>query len=182
MRRAEVAADRTSELLQELRVAVEEALAPRGFVRAAPTHQQDGVTFDEWKRDAGWKVDMVALSYRGPSPIAVAVNVYVSIPAARPGRSAVDIDGLTVGFLAGHEPSYDLPRGLFRGAKERRFVETIASDTVAALTWFDQYATPEKCLARLDSEDRNGPRKGSPAHDAVVAYLRARVRGEGTPA
>jgi hypothetical protein len=171
MSRNGAAADRSSELLRQLRASVEEALRPHGFVRAAPTHVVDGVTFDEWKRDAGWKSDMVALSYRGPAPIAVKAKVFVSVPASSPDRSAVTIDGVGVGFLAGRDPSYEVPRGLLRGTKEKRFVETIASDVVGALVWFDQYATPEKCLARLDSEDHNGPRKGSPAHGRVVEYL-----------
>jgi hypothetical protein len=173
MSRTGPTANGSSELLQQLRVSVEEALRPHGFVRAAPTHVADGVTFDEWKRDAGWKLDMVALSHRGPSPTAVTINVFVTVPAAGAGRSTVDIDGVTVGFLAGRDPSYELPRGIFRGAKEKRFVESIVSDVVHALSWFDQYATPEKCLARLDTEEHNGPRKGSPAHGRVVQYLKA---------
>ena len=114
----------------------------------------------------------MGLFYRGPSPIDVAVRVQVVIPVDRD----VVIDATTASFLAGHGEVYDLPRGLFRGVKESRLIETIVRDSVQALSWFDPYATPEKCLARLDQDDRNGPRKGSPAHGRVVDHLRGLPR------
>ena len=116
---------------------------------------------------------MVGLFYRGPSPIDVAARVQVVIPVDRD----VVIDATTASFLAGHGEVYDLPGGLFLAkVKESRLVETIVKDAVQALSWFDPYATPEKCLAQLDQDDRNGPRKGSPAHGRVVDHLRRLAR------
>ena len=165
-------ADEASALLARLRDALGRALAPHGFVSAGATKWVDGHGIDDWILDHGWKRDVVGLFYRGPSPIDVAVRVQVVIPVDR----EVVIDGTTASFLAGHGEVYALPGGLFRGIRENRLVETIVRDSVQALTWFDPYATPEKCLARLDQEDRNGPRKGSPAHGRVVDHLRGRPR------
>jgi uncharacterized protein (DUF2126 family) len=168
MKAAAVAADQASELLARLRDALGRALAPHGFVSTGTTKWVDGHGIDDWIRDAGWKRDVVGLFYRGSSPIDVAARVHVVIPVDRD----VVIDATTASFLAGHGEVYDLPRGLLRGVKESRLIETIVRDSVQALSWFDPYATPEKCLARLDQDDRNGPRKGSPAHGRVVDRLR----------
>jgi hypothetical protein len=168
MKGAEVMAETVSGLLPRLRETLEQALRSHGFGAAAPTRYVDGRGLDDWHRELGWKTDGVGLLYRTPSPTYVEVPVYVRIPV----RQGVEIDGTTASFLAGHGPFYELPSGLFRGSREDRLVETIGKDVLVALAWFDQYATPERCLARLDEEDRNGPRKGSPAHQAVVEHLR----------
>jgi hypothetical protein len=172
MKGAAVTADRASELLARLRESLGRALGAHGFVSAGATRWVDGHGIDDWTRDQGWKKDVVGLFYRGPSPIDVAARVHVVIPVDRD----VVIDGTTASFLAGHGEVYDLPGGPFRGVRESRLVETIVRDSVQALSWLDQYATPEKCLVRLEQKDRNGPRKGSPAYDRVVDHLRGLPR------
>jgi hypothetical protein len=50
-------------------------------------------------------------------------------------------------------------------------LEKIVRDTEKALEWFRAYDTPQKCLRRLLTEDRNGVRVGTPEHRKAVEYL-----------
>lgn len=169
MKASEATAERTSSVLRRLREAMDAALRPHGFAPAGPTRFADGRGLDQWFRDAGWKADGVDLVWRTPSPTSVDVAVYVRVPVGQ----GVELDGTTTSFLAGHGEYYDLPGGLFRGSREDKLVDTVVKDVVAALGWFEQYATPAKCLARLEEDDRNGPRKGSRLHQAAVEHLRS---------
>ena len=102
-------------------------------------------------------------------PRQLTLNVTVSIPLAEPGEE-VTIDGTPVAYLSGKPRGYRLPSAFlrFRGP---RTVDKIVRDTEKALEWFRAYDTPQNCLRRLLSEDRNGVRVGTPEHRKVVEYL-----------
>jgi hypothetical protein len=132
------------EALDALVVAVGGVLRPIGFEQAS--------TWD-WRRNLTWRIDEVDLVVKGGTSKHLLPSFRVLLPRTEMSQSGdkhQHIAQVNVARLlrphAGPEfdevvPSLSLGRG--------KFVRTVISDINAALSWFEQFATPEECMANL---------------------------------
>ena len=150
----------------------ERLLHARGFASIMRSEMVDRRRFWRWDRDRQWVVDRVEAIYRVHSPDDLSVNLIARLQYG--GEEGFSMDSATTYFLAGRLDMYEFPfLQALRLRSAERIAERLVAETESALPWFDQYATPEKCLERLKSPERNGGRIGTPAHTRAVAFLEA---------
>jgi hypothetical protein len=151
---------------------IERLLQSRGFHSVIRSERVDDRRCWRWDRDRQWAIDRVEAAYRIHAPEGLAVSV-VAVLRLTPERE-LTMDGRPTYFIAGREEMYDFP---FFQALRLRHPESLAAritaETESALTWFEQYETPKKCLERLKSPERNGVGVGKPVHAQAVAVLEA---------
>jgi hypothetical protein len=136
-------------------------LQRHGFARSdaiAPRDQTWWVRAAEWREDCVW---MGRDNESESMTLSICVHVVLS------DRTRIVVDGGSVAHKARGGTSYHIaPEGtLFAKWRQAKLSQLIASDIAIALEWFRDYQSPESCLAKLDSHERNGCGVGSAAWD-----------------
>ena len=132
----------------------------------------DGRRFWRWDRDRQWAIDRVDATYRVHSPhdLSLGLIAQLRLDAER----ELTMDGATPHFLAGRLLMSEFPfLQWLRLRTPERLAEHLVAEVEGALPWFEQYATPEKCLERLQSPNRNGVGVGKAPHQRALAVLEA---------
>jgi hypothetical protein len=132
---------------------LDELLLARGFRRDRVNAQVADRRYYDWRLDRGVIEHEVTALYRPRlrTEFDIAVSVALRL---RPDRR-IPLDGTTVHYL--------------------NKTDRVLDDTVRALAWFGQYATPAQCLARLASPDRNGTGVGTKPHAEATRLLESLV-------
>lgn len=161
--------------LTELEASFSSLLASCGFgpePRWQKTAQRDFLT---WVRESEWKQDAVKIDHR-PGGEAIGLGVEVHLPLS--ADETVFFDGLGVDHLLGRR-GYRIPTGAgtFARWRARALVNRMAKDCLAALSWFDQSASPAAALARLRTGETNGCGSGGRAYTRVERYLEGLTDG-----
>lgn len=151
--------------------ALSSGLASDGFVRE-PTLDRlvEGVCSKVWRRDCAWKDDLVEVSHARVAPDNLLVHLRIELPY--PPASHTTLDATTAAGVIGGRGRQWFP-DLFGWPLEwraSRFGARVLGDTRRALGWFDGYATPEICLARLNSGETLWGTRG-PSFQALAVYL-----------
>jgi hypothetical protein len=134
-----------------------------GFA-AVPVRITDSGFRRQWLRTLPWRTDIVEIAYRRGGHLRLIVNLRVQRPDIQDGSDTpVDFDGTGI-----RTPL--IPRW-FLAARAPRYGRRVAREITRRLAWFDLFATPEHCLARMSHPERNG-REGR-RRDQTVAYLRS---------
>lgn len=158
--------------------ALSSGLAPDGFVRVPALDRcVDGVCFTSWRRDCGWKDELIEVSHPRVAPDHVLVHLRIELPC--PPASRTGLAGTTAADVIGGRGRHWFPN-LFGWPLEwraSRFATRVLSDTRRALPWFDGYATPEGCLARLNQGETPWGLSKGPSFRALAVYLAERRSG-----
>jgi hypothetical protein len=162
----------TAAALPAALLGIERLLLSHGFRAVMRSEMVDRHRFWRWERDRQWAIDRVEAMYRVHSPHDLSVNFRAQLRVD--AEREYGMDAAVTHFLAGRLLMYEFP--LFQWLRLRtpeRLAERLVAETESALPWFDQFATPEKCMARLMSPERTGGRIGTPPHDRALAVLEA---------
>ena len=118
----------------------------------------------QWLRRGPWRTDVVEIVYRRGGELRALVNLVVRFPAVGVDRESPPFDARSI-----ETPRVPIALAALRASGYGR---RVAGLVVAALPWFEHFATPALCLERLTAPDRCGAASG-PAHEAVIHYLRS---------
>jgi len=151
---------------------VERLLHSHGFHSIVRSERVDDRYLWRWDRDRSWAIDRVEAVYRVQRPHDLSISVVATLRLG--AERELTLDGVSTHFLAGRLLPYEFPllQALRLRSPERIAARRVA-ETERALPWFEQYATTEKCLARLKSPERNGVGIGTRPHADAVARLEA---------
>ena len=131
----------------------------------------------EWRRDNLWKFNVVEIYYKRGSASGIDINLRVYLPC--PEGSETGLDGSNLQWIIGKiNKSYWFPNwfGKIRVKRCKRFGHHTARDIVKALSWFDRFDSPERCLDLLNNRGTHwGPARGK-AYQHLAGYLEALIR------
>lgn len=148
--------------LDALRSAVDLELGPISFGRT-----------DEWnwRRKAPWRIDEIDLVVKGGTSKHILPSFRVLLPRTRPSEFGDDYHHIAQVNVArllrpSSGPDFDISVPASGFGKER-FVRSVVLDIKAALSWFEQFATPEVAKASLGKFLK----PGCPAYLDAEQYL-----------
>lgn len=151
---------------------VERLLHSHGFRSVVRSEIIDDRYFWRWDRERSWAIDRVEAVYRVQRQHDL--SIYLEAKLRLTPERELTLDGVPTYFLAGRLLMYEFPLlQALRLRRPERIAARLVAETESALPWFEQYATADKCLARLKSPERNGVGIGTPAHAEAVARLEA---------
>ena len=149
---------------------LDELMLARGFRRDQFDAQIDDRRYYEWRRGSGVIEHVVTARYRPRLRTDLEIGVSAAV-RLRPERS-IPIDGTSVHYLNKRLLMFEFPFWQsLRLRDPQRLTDVVLEDAGRALDWFEQYATPAQCLARLHSPDRNGVGVGTKPHAEVTRLL-----------
>lgn len=136
---------------------------PRFGFASEFVRRSDAAFRRHWIRDQSWRQDVVEIVYRRGGELSLILNLQVQFP------DIVDSDGDPMWFDGRGLTTPRVPR-LFAALRAPGYARRVVRQVVDRLDWFEQFATPVQCLARVKAEDFNGPRAGRRLQQ-MVSYL-----------
>ncbi len=152
--------------------ALEDLFEPIEYLQVRKRARLGGLLVSTWRCTSDWLTREVQLGWRGRIPIDMQVNLSVYVPDAERGAERL-FDGRTIKYLTGRKKPYYLPNffGRVVGRSSARFAKKICTDTAKSLTWFDLFASPEKCLIQLRAGETNGAGAGGGPYPWFESYF-----------
>lgn len=150
-----------NKVVQELVVELDEILNRNGFTKSAAR---------KWIRRISWREDEVDIVIRGMECEEVLPSFRVAIPKYRPlaDENSQYIAQINISrWLRPHEgPDFNMQVPA-AGWAVRSFIKRVSAEVVAALPWFDEFTTPEKCSEHLQKYLK----PGCPAYEDAQLFL-----------
>jgi hypothetical protein len=111
-----------------------------------------GLFIRRWTRNFEWKIDTIEIRYRRGGELDIKLNFEVLLPTQIDNEKKLKMFS-GIGIITPYVPhSFAKLRSNFYANKVLKLLRN-------KLEWFAEYSTPEKCLAKVDDQKRNGPRK-----------------------
>jgi hypothetical protein len=157
------------EALSTLVAEVDKVVTTLGFVRDR---------FGHWKRQVGWKTEEIDLVVKGGSLKCVLPSFRVLLPLTKPspsGETHQHIAQTNVARILRPDdgPDFDVKVPSMSFGKGR-FVQTVVTDISNAMSWFEQFSSPQTCKTNL----AKFLKPGCPAYVDVEKYLNGIGTGE----
>jgi hypothetical protein len=146
-------------------------LERHGFTRGADSTTAQEV-FRHWERRCSWRRDSYDLWNYRERP--AGAKSQVSVDVVLDDGKTVDVHGGSVPWLLyrRHELLvYPGLEGVVLATSDERLLDRIVADAEKSLSWFDAYATPQKCIEQLKRTDRNGVGIGTAPYTRALEHL-----------
>jgi hypothetical protein len=146
--------------LKTLIMAVNDLLDPLGFRKTDS---------EEWRRNFDWKIEEIDLNSKASLWLLPTVRLLLpKLRSSSPSESHHYVAQANIGrFLHPHDgPDFDIKVPSV-GFRVDPFVRTTVADINAALSWFNQFALPEDCMASLSKYLK----PGCPAYHEAEDFL-----------
>jgi hypothetical protein len=144
--------EQSAEYVEALSNLLTKALAAHGFLRDIQHDRAvGGLDWRSWKRDLGWKEDVLEISH--PQGDADHVIVHMAVRMKCPGDREVNLDATTVAAFVGRHGRYYFPTVLssLGLSGPERYTRKVVKDVFESLAWFNKYETPKQSLDVLNS-------------------------------
>lgn len=168
--------DKRQGVIESINRDLDRVLGAKGFIRPLLPYKDPDLdyilrisqSFGVWTRNSTWKSEIVLFAYTYDTRRDILINLFVAISIPEFGE--VQIDCESVADLSGRPSQHRFPILPFRCFVSRRS-KIVATDVERAISWFDSYSSPQKCLERLSSVERTGVGVGTDTFRRVTETL-----------